>query len=176
MRATRSILRAHAGGPGAGRGRSHRPWRHRLRRRAMAHMNHLEPNLATALGFIGITRIHQIAIEGQEVGASCWPIRWPRRCVRWMRWWRSCRAPSPRHAPASARARPKRASEPVWRPGDASEAAFGCRDRAEPSAPRGDMEPTSSPCLPLGLQCRLCRTARSPMFTLAHLKPRRRKR
>lgn len=41
----------------------------------MAHMNHLEPNLATALGFIGITRLHQIAIEGQEVGASCWPIR-----------------------------------------------------------------------------------------------------
>ena len=52
----------------------------------MAHMNHLEPNLATALGFIGITRIHQIAIEGQEEGASCWPVRWPRRCVRWMRW------------------------------------------------------------------------------------------
>jgi len=37
---------------------------------AMAHMNHLEPNLATALGFIGITRIHQIAIEGQEVGGE----------------------------------------------------------------------------------------------------------
>jgi len=33
-------------------------------------MNHLEPNLATALGFIGITRIHQIAIEGQEVGGE----------------------------------------------------------------------------------------------------------
>jgi Acyl carrier protein phosphodiesterase len=37
---------------------------------AMAHMNHLEPNLATALGFIGITRIHQIAIEGQEIGGE----------------------------------------------------------------------------------------------------------
>ena len=36
----------------------------------MAHMNHLEPNLVTALGFIGITRIHQIAIEGQEVGGE----------------------------------------------------------------------------------------------------------
>ncbi len=37
---------------------------------AMAHMNHLEPNLVTALGFIGITRVHQIAIEGQEVGGE----------------------------------------------------------------------------------------------------------
>jgi FMN-dependent NADH-azoreductase len=37
---------------------------------AMAHMNHLEPNLITALGFIGITRVHQIAIEGQEVGGE----------------------------------------------------------------------------------------------------------
>ncbi|BCB08177.1 FMN-dependent NADH-azoreductase [Vreelandella venusta] len=36
----------------------------------MAHMNHLEPNLATALGFIGITRVHYIAIEGQEVGGE----------------------------------------------------------------------------------------------------------
>ncbi|CEP36451.1 MULTISPECIES: FMN-dependent NADH-azoreductase [unclassified Halomonas] len=36
----------------------------------MAHMNHLEPNLATALGFIGITRLHYIAIEGQEVGGE----------------------------------------------------------------------------------------------------------
>jgi len=36
----------------------------------MAHMNHLEPNLATALNFIGITRIHQIAIEGQETGGE----------------------------------------------------------------------------------------------------------
>jgi len=33
-------------------------------------MNHLEPNLATALGFIGITRIHQVAIEGQELGGE----------------------------------------------------------------------------------------------------------
>ncbi|WP_342211944.1 FMN-dependent NADH-azoreductase [Halomonas sp. SH5A2] len=36
----------------------------------MAHMNHLEPNLATALGFIGITRLHYIAIEGQEAGGE----------------------------------------------------------------------------------------------------------
>lgn len=36
----------------------------------MAHMNHLEPNLITALGFIGITQTHQIAIEGQEVGGE----------------------------------------------------------------------------------------------------------
>ncbi len=37
---------------------------------AMAHMNHLEPNLVTALGFIGITCIHQIAVEGQEIGGE----------------------------------------------------------------------------------------------------------
>lgn len=37
---------------------------------AMAHMNHLEPSLITALGFIGITQVHQIAIEGQEVGGE----------------------------------------------------------------------------------------------------------
>ncbi|MGM3387272.1 NAD(P)H-dependent oxidoreductase [Stutzerimonas stutzeri] len=36
----------------------------------MAHMNHLEPNLVTALNFIGISRIHQIAIEGQETGGE----------------------------------------------------------------------------------------------------------
>ncbi|MGM0824373.1 MAG: FMN-dependent NADH-azoreductase [Pseudomonadota bacterium] len=36
----------------------------------MAHMNHLEPNLATALEFVGITRLHYIAIEGQEVGGE----------------------------------------------------------------------------------------------------------
>ena len=36
----------------------------------MAHMNHLEPNLITALDFIGITQVHQIAIEGQEVGGE----------------------------------------------------------------------------------------------------------
>lgn len=36
----------------------------------MAHMNQLEPHLATALGFIGITRLHYIAIEGQEVGGE----------------------------------------------------------------------------------------------------------
>lgn len=36
----------------------------------LAQMNHLEPNLITALGFIGITQVHQIAIEGQEVGGE----------------------------------------------------------------------------------------------------------
>ena len=36
----------------------------------MAQMNHLEPNLVTALNFIGITRIHQVAIEGQETGGE----------------------------------------------------------------------------------------------------------
>jgi len=36
----------------------------------MAHMNHLEPHLATALAFIGITRVHYIAIEGQEIGGE----------------------------------------------------------------------------------------------------------
>lgn len=36
----------------------------------LAHMNHLEPNLTTALGFIGITRSHRIAIEGQEFGGE----------------------------------------------------------------------------------------------------------
>ena len=36
----------------------------------LAHMNHLEPGLSTALEFIGITRIHCIAIENQEVGGE----------------------------------------------------------------------------------------------------------
>ncbi|WP_043309349.1 FMN-dependent NADH-azoreductase [Pseudomonas sp. ML96] len=36
----------------------------------MAHMNHLEASLITALGFIGITQVHQIAIEGQEAGGE----------------------------------------------------------------------------------------------------------
>ncbi|MGQ7263556.1 FMN-dependent NADH-azoreductase [Vreelandella sp. V005] len=36
----------------------------------MAHMNHLEPHLATALTFIGISRVHYIAIEGQEAGGE----------------------------------------------------------------------------------------------------------
>ena len=36
----------------------------------MAHMNHLEPLLVTSLAFIGITRVHYIAIEGQEVGGE----------------------------------------------------------------------------------------------------------
>lgn len=37
---------------------------------AMAHMNYLEPSLALALEFVGITRIHAIAIEGQEEGGE----------------------------------------------------------------------------------------------------------
>ncbi len=37
---------------------------------AMAHMNHLESQLTTALAFMGITRVHCIAIEGQEVGGE----------------------------------------------------------------------------------------------------------
>lgn len=36
----------------------------------MAHMNHLEPSLASALEFVGITRLHYIAIEGQEAGGE----------------------------------------------------------------------------------------------------------
>lgn len=36
----------------------------------LAHLNHLEPNLITALEFIGITRIHRIAIEHQEEGGE----------------------------------------------------------------------------------------------------------
>ncbi|MCB8890048.1 FMN-dependent NADH-azoreductase [Vreelandella malpeensis] len=37
---------------------------------AMAHMNHLETSLTAALNFIGITRIHSIAVEGQESGGE----------------------------------------------------------------------------------------------------------
>ena len=33
---------------------------------AMAHMNHLDPAVRTVLGFIGITDLHSIAIEGEE--------------------------------------------------------------------------------------------------------------
>lgn len=36
----------------------------------LAHMNHLEPNLVTALGFIGIDSVHSIAIEYQESGGE----------------------------------------------------------------------------------------------------------
>ena len=36
----------------------------------MAHLNHLEPSLTTALEFIGITRIHRIAVENQEAGGE----------------------------------------------------------------------------------------------------------
>ncbi|WP_148863854.1 FMN-dependent NADH-azoreductase [Marinobacter fonticola] len=37
---------------------------------ALAHMNHLEPGLATVLEFIGITNVHSIAIENQETGGE----------------------------------------------------------------------------------------------------------
>lgn len=37
---------------------------------AMAHMNHLEAQLTTALAFMGITHVHCVAIEGQEVGGE----------------------------------------------------------------------------------------------------------
>lgn len=33
---------------------------------AMAHLNHLEPHLKTVLEFIGITRVHTVAVEYQE--------------------------------------------------------------------------------------------------------------
>lgn len=36
----------------------------------LAHMNHLEPGLTTVLEFIGITRIHRIAVENQEAGGE----------------------------------------------------------------------------------------------------------
>lgn len=36
----------------------------------LEHMNHLEPGLSTALEFMGITRIHRIAIENQEAGGA----------------------------------------------------------------------------------------------------------
>ena len=36
----------------------------------LAHLNHLEPHLKTVLEFIGITRIHTIAVENQEAGGE----------------------------------------------------------------------------------------------------------
>lgn len=36
----------------------------------LAHMNHLEPALMTVLEFIGINRIHRVAIEYQEAGGD----------------------------------------------------------------------------------------------------------
>ncbi|AWV06236.1 FMN-dependent NADH-azoreductase [Marilutibacter maris] len=36
----------------------------------LAHMNHLEPHLRTALGFIGIDDIHAVAVEHQEFGGE----------------------------------------------------------------------------------------------------------
>lgn len=35
---------------------------------AMAHMNHLEPQLRTGLAFMGIDEVHQIAVEHEETG------------------------------------------------------------------------------------------------------------
>lgn len=37
----------------------------------LAHMNHLEPSVRTALEFIGIDHFHDIAIEYQEAGGEC---------------------------------------------------------------------------------------------------------
>jgi FMN-dependent NADH-azoreductase len=37
---------------------------------ALAHMNHLDPHLRTALGFIGIHQLHSIAIENEEFGGE----------------------------------------------------------------------------------------------------------
>ena len=36
----------------------------------IAHMNHLEPSLRTALGFIGIKEVYQVAVEHQEDGGE----------------------------------------------------------------------------------------------------------
>ena len=36
----------------------------------LAHMNHLEPHLRTALGFIGIDEVHAIAVEYEEFGGE----------------------------------------------------------------------------------------------------------
>ncbi|QDH71172.1 FMN-dependent NADH-azoreductase [Marilutibacter alkalisoli] len=36
----------------------------------LAHMNHLEPHLRTALGFIGIHDMHSIAVENEEFGGE----------------------------------------------------------------------------------------------------------
>lgn len=36
----------------------------------LAHMNHLEPAMATVLEFIGITNVHSIAVENQEEGGD----------------------------------------------------------------------------------------------------------
>jgi FMN-dependent NADH-azoreductase len=36
----------------------------------MAHMNHVETHLASAFEFVGISRIHTVAIEGQEAGGE----------------------------------------------------------------------------------------------------------
>lgn len=51
---------------------------------ALAHMNHLEPGLATVLGFIGITRIHRVAIEHQEEGGERLAASAPRPSAGWM--------------------------------------------------------------------------------------------
>lgn len=53
-----AIILSSRGGAGFGAGE------------AMAHMNHLEPALTTVLEFIGITNIHQIAVEDQEAGGE----------------------------------------------------------------------------------------------------------
>lgn len=57
-RSRHAIILSARGGSGFGRGGK------------LEHLNHLEPNLSTALEFIGITRIHRISIEHQEVGGE----------------------------------------------------------------------------------------------------------
>lgn len=53
-----AIILSSRGGAGFGPGQ------------ALAHMNHLEPGLTTVLEFIGITNVHQIAVEDQEAGGE----------------------------------------------------------------------------------------------------------
>lgn len=36
----------------------------------LAHMNHLEASVRTALGFIGLTSLHEVAVEYQELGGD----------------------------------------------------------------------------------------------------------
>lgn len=36
----------------------------------LAHMNHLEASVRTALGFIGLTSVHEVAVEYQELGGD----------------------------------------------------------------------------------------------------------
>lgn len=57
-RPRRVVLLSSRGGTGMGEGGP------------LAHMNHLDPHLRTALGFIGIHALHSIAIENEEFGGE----------------------------------------------------------------------------------------------------------